>query len=85
MASYYVKIFLCSPSKAHIDLSSSDGSLSPSEMNNYSLPTATSPRPTDDIEVLSQRIPEQGETILEMPQGEIPSARLMGGKTPHGS
>ena len=50
-------------------------------MNSYSLPTATSPRPTNDTEVLSQRIPEQDEMILETPQGEIPDAGLMGGKT----
>ena len=51
-------------------------------MNSDSLPTATSPRPADDPEVFSQRIPDQGETILETPQGEIPGAGLMGGKTP---
>ena len=78
MASYYVKICLCSPSKAHIDLSSSDGSLSSSEMNNYSLPTASTPRPADDTEVLSQRIPGQEEVVLETPQGETPDAGLMG-------
>ena len=38
-------------------------------MNNDSLPTSTSPRPTDDIEVLSQRAPDQGEVILAAPQG----------------
>ena len=36
------------------------------------LPTATSPRPADDMEVWSQRVPEQGEAALETPQGEIP-------------
>ena len=82
MASYHVKICLCSPSKAHIDLSSSDGSLSSSEMNNYSLPTASTPRPADDTEVLSQRIPGQEEVVLETPQGETPDAGLMGGKIP---
>ena len=51
-------------------------------MNSDSIPTATSPRPADDTEVLSQRIPDQGETVLETPQGEIPDARHMGGKTP---
>ena len=54
-------------------------------MNSDSLPTATSPRPTDDIEVLSQRIPDQGEIILEAPQGDIPDAGCMGSKTPMGS
>ena len=66
-----------------MNVSSSDGSLSQSEMNSYSLPTATSPRPADDTEVLSQRIPDQGETVLEMPQGEIPDAGHMGGDS-HG-
>ena len=32
--------------------------------------------------MLSQGILDQGETVLEMPQGEIPDARHMGGKTP---
>ena len=61
-------------------MSSSEGSLSESEMN--SLPTTTSPRHVDDTEVLSQRIPEQGATILETPQGEILDAWHMGGKLP---
>ena len=51
-------------------------------MNSDSLPTATSPRPTDDTEVLSHRIPDQGEIVSETPQREIPDAGLMGGKTP---
>ena len=56
-----------------------------SALNSDSLPTATSPRPTDDIDVLSQRIPDQGEIILEAPQGDTPDAGCMGGKTPMGS
>ncbi|XP_044346205.1 uncharacterized protein [Triticum aestivum] len=47
-----------------------------------SLPTATSPRPADDTEVQSQRVPEQGEAALETPQGEIPDAGHMGSKIP---
>ena len=39
-----------------------------------SLPTTTSPRLADDMEVLSQRLPEPGEATLETPQGEIPDA-----------
>ena len=35
--------------------------------------------------MLSQRIPDQGEIILEAPQGDIPDAGSMGGKTPMGS
>ena len=54
-------------------------------MNSDSLPTATSPRPTDDVEVLSQRALNQGEIVLEAPQGDIPDAGHMGGKTPMGS
>ena len=47
-----------------------------------SLPTATTHRPADDTEVLSQRFREQGEAALEMPQGEIPDAGNMGSKIP---
>ena len=32
--------------------------------------------------MLSQRIPEQGVTVLEMPQGKIPDAGHTGGKIP---
>ena len=84
MASYHVKICSCSPSKARIDLSSSDVSLSSSAMNSDSLPMASTPRPTDDTEVLSQRIPGQGEIVLEAPQGETPDVGHMGGGDPHG-
>ena len=51
-------------------------------MNNYSLPKASNPRPADDTEVLSQRIPDQEEVVLETPQGETPDVGLMGGKIP---
>ena len=47
-----------------------------------SLPTATTPRPVDDTEVLSQRLPEQGEVTLEAPQGGIPDARHTGYRIP---
>ena len=53
-------------------------------MNINSLPTASSPRRTDDAEVLSQRALNQGETVPEVPQGDIPGARRMRGKTPLG-
>ena len=53
-------------------------------MNNDSLPTASSPRPTDDVEVLSQRALNQGEIVLEAPQGDIPDAGRTRGKTPMG-
>ena len=61
-------------------MSSSDGSLSESAMN--SLPTATSPRPTDETEELSQRLPEMGEVALETPQGGIPDVGLADFKIP---
>ena len=54
-------------------------------MNNDSLPTATSPCPTDDIEVLSQRILNQGETVPEASQGDISDIGRTRGKTPMGS
>ena len=54
-------------------------------MNSDSLLTATSPRPTDDTEVLSRRVVAQVEIVLEAPQGDIPDSRRMGGKTPMGS
>ena len=54
-------------------------------MNNDSLPTASSPRPTDNVEVLSQRAPNQGEVVLEAPQGDIPDTGRKGSKTPMGS
>ena len=47
-----------------------------------SLPTATSPRPADDTEVLSQRLPKMGEVALEGPQGGIPGVGLTGFKVP---
>ena len=50
-----------------------------------SLPTATSPRPTDDAEVLSQQVPSQEEVVLEAPQGDLPDSRRKGDKTPKGS
>ena len=53
-------------------------------MNSDSLPTASSPRPTDDAEVLSQRALNQGETVSEAPQGDIPGAGRTRGKTPLG-
>ena len=54
-------------------------------MNSLSLPTATSPRPTDDAEVESQKGPNQEEVVLEAPQGDLPDSRPKGGKAPEGS
>ena len=54
-------------------------------MNSASLPTATSPRPTDDAEVESQKGPSQEEVAPEAPQGDLPDSRRKGDKTPKGS
>ena len=51
-------------------------------MNSTSLPTASSPLPTDDAEVESQKGPNQEEVVLEAPQGDLPDSRPKGGKTP---
>ena len=50
-----------------------------------SLPTASSPRPTDDTEVLSRQVLSQEEVILEAPQGDLPDSRSKGDETPQGS
>ena len=47
-----------------------------------SLPTATSPRPVDDTEVLSRRMPEQEAMAPGMPQGKISGAGHMGDENP---
>ena len=47
-----------------------------------SLPTATSPRPADDTEVLSRRLPTMAEVALEVPQGGVPDVGLAGFKVP---
>src|SRR4051812_20393433 len=78
-------MYLCSPSRARIDVPSSSGSLDSSDLNSYSLPTASSPRPTDNAEVLSQRVPNREEIVLEAPQGDLPDSRHKGSKTPKGS
>ena len=54
-------------------------------MNSDSVPTASTPRPMDNVEVLSQRAPNQGEVVLEAPQGDIPDTRRKGRKSPMGS
>lgn len=70
---------MCSPARDHPEVSSS-GSPSDSEMN--SLPTATTPQPADDTEVLSRRLPEQGEVTLETPRGGVPNVGHAGFKIP---
>ena len=54
-------------------------------MNSASLPTASSPLPTDDAEVESRRGQNQEEVVLEAPQGDRPDSRPKGGKAPEGS
>ena len=54
-------------------------------MNSTSLPTASSPLPTDDAEVESQKGLNQEEVVLEAPQGDLPNSRPKGGKAPEGS
>src|SRR3954469_19730178 len=70
------------PAQGRLDESSS-GSLDSLDVN--SLPTATSPHPTDDAEVLSQQVSSQEEVVLEAPQGDFPDSRSKGDKTPRGS
>ena len=53
-------------------------------MDSDPLPTATSPCPADDAEVLSQEAPRRGETVPEAPQGDLPDSRRKGSKTPKG-
>ena len=54
-------------------------------MNSASLPTASSPLPTDDAEVESQKGLNQEEVVLEAPQGELSDSRTKGGKALEGS
>ena len=53
-------------------------------MDSDPLPTATSPCPTDNAEVLSQEAPGRGETVPEAPQGDLPDSGSRGNKTPLG-
>ena len=54
-------------------------------MNSDTLPTTSSPCPTDNAEVLSQGAPSRGETVPEAPQGDLPNSRSKGSKAPRGS
>ena len=54
-------------------------------MNSDSLLTASTPRPMDNVEVLSQRALNQGEVVLEEPQGDIPDTGRKGSKAPMGT
>ena len=54
-------------------------------MDSDPLPTATSPCPTDNTEVLSQEEPGRGEIVPEVPQGDLPDSGSRGSKAPEGS
>ena len=54
-------------------------------MNSGSLPTASTPRPTDNAKVLSQKAPSQGEVILGAPHGDLPDPGYQGSEAPTGS
>ena len=53
-------------------------------MNNGSPPTASTPRPTGNAEVLSQKAPSQGEVILGAPHGDLPDLGYQGSEAPTG-
>ena len=54
-------------------------------MNSDSLPIASTPCPTDNVEVLSQKAPSRGEVVLEAPRGDLPDPGRKGRKTTTGS
>ena len=49
-------------------------------MDSDPVPTATSPHPADEAEVLSQEAPGRGETVPEAPQGDLPDSMSRGDK-----
>ena len=54
-------------------------------MDSDPVPTATSPHPADDTEVLSQEAPDRGETVPEAPQGDLPDSGSRGDEAPESS
>ena len=54
-------------------------------MNNGSLLIASTPRPMDNAEVLSQKAPIQGEVVLEVSRGDLPDPGYQGSEAPTGS
>ena len=54
-------------------------------MDNDPVPTATSPHPADDAEVLFHEAPGRGETVPEVPQGGLLDSGSRGDKSPKGS
>ena len=51
-------------------------------MDSDPLPTASSPCPTGNAEVLSQGAPNRGEVVLEAPQGDLPDSGSRGDGAP---
>ena len=54
-------------------------------MDSDPVPTATSPHPADDAEVLSHEAPGRGEIVPEAPQGGLPDSGSRGDKAPESS
>ena len=54
-------------------------------MDSDPVPTATSPCPMDNAEVLSQEASSRGEIVPEAPQGNLPDSGSRGSKAPEGS
>ena len=54
-------------------------------MDSDPVPTATSPHPADDAEVLSHEAPGRGETVPEAPQGSLPDSGSQEDKVPENS
>ena len=53
-------------------------------MNCGSLPTASTPRPTDNAEVLSKQAPSQGEVVLGAPRGDFQDPGYQASEAPMG-
>ena len=54
-------------------------------MDSDPVPTATSPHPADDAELLSQEAPGRGEIVLEAHQGDLPDSGSRGDGAPESS
>ena len=53
-------------------------------MNSSSPPTTSTPRPTDNTEVVSQKAPTQGKVILGAPHCDLPDPEYQGSEAPMG-
>ena len=54
-------------------------------MDSDPVPTATSPHPADDAEVLSQGAPDRGGAVPEAPQGDLSDSESRGDGVPESS